>query len=57
MTPEQQKLFDDEEQRKLNAEEKRVIERKRIAELQVQARNKVPPKSPQVDDEGFDIPF
>jgi len=57
MTPEQQKLFDDEEQRKLEAEEKRVIERKHIAELQVEARNKVQPKSPQVDDEGDPLPF
>jgi len=57
VTPEQQKLFDDEEQRKLDAEEKRVIERRRLAEIQAQARNKVPPKSPQVDDEGNDIPF
>ena len=57
MNPEQQKLFDDEEQRKLEAEEKRVIEKRRLAEIQVQARNKITPKPPQVDDEGFDIPF
>jgi hypothetical protein len=54
---EQQKLFDDEEQRKLDAEEKRVTERRRLAEIQAEARNKVQPKPPQVDDEGNDIPF
>jgi len=57
MTELQQKLFDDEEQRKLEAEEKRVIERRRLAELQVIARNKVPPKPPVTDDEGDPIPF
>ena len=57
MTELQQKLFDDEEQRKLEAEEKRVIERRRLAELQVQARNKVPPKPPVTDDDGEIIPF
>jgi len=57
MTELQQKLFDDEEQRKLEAEEKRVIERRRLAELQVIARNKVPPKPPITDDDGDIVPF
>ena len=57
MTELQQKLFDDEEQRKLEVEEKRVIERRRLAEFQVIVRNKVPPKPPITDDDGELIPF
>jgi len=38
-------------------EKKKLEKSDRIAELQRNARNKVPPKPPQVDDEGDPIPF
>jgi len=53
----QKDLFPDEEQKKLDAEHKKIIERKLILKIQVEARNKIPPKPPQFDDDGNEIPF
>jgi hypothetical protein len=54
---EQKDLFTEAEQQKLDAEHKRVLERQLILKIQAEARNKIPPKPPVVDDDGNDIPF
>jgi hypothetical protein len=48
--PKQEELFPPEEKKKLEKAD-------RIAELQRNARNKVPPKPPILDDDGNEIPF
>ena len=46
----QQELFPPEEKKKLEKAD-------RLAELQRNARNKVPPKPQQVDEDGNEVPF
>jgi hypothetical protein len=55
---EQRKLFKDEQQKLFDEEERKKLESADLlAELQRNARNKIPPKPPIKDDDGDPIPF